>query len=455
VTWLRCHRPGRLARRVLLGLALLQALLAPPARALEPQLPAAPDSAAGRALLAQTLGADAAGGWAWLRAWRQVFPDDLAAYQQLRRGVVERYLLQAAGEPLAPDTPLAELRAWGATLPPLDVDRDAQARWARALERGLVPLRATEGPLPDEIEALAARLEPLAPGLWLLRQADGRARNLFWAQRVSVRGPVSLAPRALEARVGEARGGEARAGEARVGPAGAGGLVFDCPPQRGQPRSVRPGDTWLLLCRSRGEPDLRSPALRALAVALSRDGVAQPVWASGDLLRQGLLEEMIDALTALAPDPTAAYAQAHQPCELRARCHLEAHAMPAPRGHSAGRAPARASAPKPLHDAAPTPRQLARAGAAAVAAFIVFCFVARLAGARVAALLVFVPLAVLAWRYGSGYGAASVLLAGGALVAALLATGVFVVAYWLYDATVFTRFAPRAAGHRPRRRASA
>lgn len=428
-------------RTVLVALGLVGAAAATPA--VEPHRPASPDSAAGRALLAQPLGPDPAGAWSWLRAWGQVFPDDRDGYRLLRRGLVDLYLRQAAGEPVAADATLATLREAGAALPPLEQDRDAHARWSRALQQGLAPLRAAAGPLPGEIEALADRLQPLAPGLWLTRHADGRPRNLVWAQRVSVRGLVPLAPQALEAHVGAPSGST---------------LLFDCPPERGQPRAVRPGDTWQLLCRSRGEVDERSPALRAMLASLSRDGVAAAAWVSTELMRQTNLEPMIDALMAALPDRTASYAAAHRPCELRGRCAQESAAGTRVRpraGLQAASGSQRALPPEPELASAPSARQWAQGAALTVAAFIVFCLVARTAGDRVAAVLMLVLLLPLAWRFGSGFGAASVLLAGGALAAALLATGVFLVGYWLYDATVFSRFAPRRAGRGRRRRASA
>jgi hypothetical protein len=434
----RLAHPLRVAGLVL---ATVAGLCAAPARAVEPHLPAAPDSVAGRALQAQTVGEDPATAWSWLRAWGQAFPDDHVAYRALRRGLVDQYLRQALGEPLATDTTLAALRDAGAALPPLEQDREAQARWAAALERGLVPLRAEAGPLPGEIEALASRLELLAPGLWLSRHPDGRARSLLWAQRVSVRGRVPLAPQALEVHL-EAPGGRA--------------LVFDCPPERGQPAAVRPGDTWRLLCRSRGEPDERNPALRALVAALTRDGVAAWRWQSAELHRQGGLEAMIDALTAAVPDRTARFAQAHRPCELRSRCPIRVGGPVRPQAQADARA---ATAgwdiePEPAWAAAPKPRQLAQGLAVLLAAFIVFCLVARSFGERVAAVLMLVLLLPLAWRFGSGFGTASVLLATGSVAAALLGTGAFLLAYLLYDALVFNRLAPRPVADRRRRRAS-
>lgn len=427
--------PGRWLRR---ALAAASGLLVAVAGAVEPHLPAAPDSPAGRALQAQTLGPDPATASSWLSAWRQSFPGDLEGYRALRRGFVDLMLRQGLGEPFAADTTLAALRAAGAALPPLEQDREAQARWAAVLERGLVPLRAEAGPVPGEIESLAARLEPLAPGLWLTRHPDGRARNLVWAQRVSVRGAVPLAPQALQA---------------SLGAPGAGALVFDCPPERGQPRAVRPGDTWRLLCRSRGEPDLRSPVLKALVDALRRDGVAAVRWQSADLQREGALEDMLAAVTAVVPDRTARFAQAHLACELRGRCPIQVRGPTPPRAQAAGDGWVRE--PEPAWASAPTPRQLAQALAVLLGAFIVFCLVARTAGERVAAGLMLVLLVPLAWRFGQGFGTASVLLATGSVAAALLATAAFLLAYLLYDALVFNRVAPRRGAGRRRRRASA
>jgi hypothetical protein len=422
--------PGRALRR---ALAALTGLLVAVAGAVEPHRPAAPDSPAGRALLAQTLGPDPATAPSWLSAWRQSFPDDLAGYRALRRGFVDLTLRQGLGEPFAADTTLAALRDSGAALPPLEKDREAHARWAALLQRGLVPLRAEAGPVPGEIESLASRLEPLAPGLWLTRHPDGRARNLVWAQRLSVRGTVPLAPQSLEAHLGV--------------------LVFDCPPERGQPRAVRPGDTWRLLCRSRGEPDLRSPALKALVDALQRDGVAAPRWQSADLQDEGALEALLAAVTALVPDRTARFAQAHVACELRGRCPVRVGSPTAPRAQATR--DGWVHEPEPAWARAPTPRQLAHAVAVLLGAFIVFCLVARTAGERVAAVLMLVLLVPLAWRFGQGFGTASVLLATGAVAAALLATGAFLLAYLLYDALVFNRVAPRREADRRRRRASA
>lgn len=418
------------ARRAWLLVALLGTTSA---TAVEPHLPATPDSTAGRLLQAQTLGADPATGWSWLRAWSQVFPNDPVAYRALRRGFVDLYLRQAIGEPFAADTSLASLREAGAALPPLEQDSEAQARWAGALQRGLGPLRAEVGAVPEEIGSTGNPPQALAPGLWLTRHPDGRLRNLAWAQRISVRGTVPLAPQALQARF--------------TTPGGA-ALVFDCPPERGQPRVVRPGDTWLLLCRSRGELDERNPALRALVESLVRNGAASVAWASDDLKSQGALEGLIAALTARVPDRTARFAQVHLPCELRGRCAVEARAAQHERLRAG--APALEQPPR----AAPTPRQLAQAVAALVAAFMVFCVVARTAGERVAAVLMLVLLLPLAWRFGLGFGAASVLLVGGAAGVALLATGAFWLAYSLYDGLVFNRVAPRPEGRPPHRRAS-
>ena len=432
----------RLAQGLRATLAVLAAtagLGAAPARAVEPHLPAAPDSVAGRALQAQTLGEDPATAWSWLIAWRQSFPDDHVAYLALRRGFVELYLRQALGEPVAADTTLAALRDAGAALPPLEKDREAQVRWAAVLERGLVPLRAEAGVLPGEIEALASRLEPLAPGLWLSRHPDGRARSLLWSQRVSVRGRVPLAPQGLEA---------------QLSAPGAAALVFDCPPERGQPRAVRPGDTWRLLCRSRGEPDERSPALRALVDALTRDGVAAVRWHSADWQRQGELESMIDALSAAVPDRSARFAQAHLACELRGRCPIRVRDGAPAQARAQAAGPGWVSEPEPAWAAAPKPRQLAQGLAVLLAAFIVFCLVARTFGERVAAVLMLVLLLPLAWRFGMGFGTASVLLATGSVAAALLGTGAFLLAYLLYDALVFNRVAPRPVADRRRRRAS-
>jgi hypothetical protein len=433
----------------LVQVVLVLALLAATAGAVEPQQPATPDSPAGRALQAQPLGADPATAGSWLSAWRQVFPGDLMGYRALRRGFVDLYLRQAAGEPLPADATLASLRQLGATLPPLPQDRDAQARWARALALGLVPLRAGAEPVPGEIESLAERLQPLAPGLWLARHRDGRVSQLFWAQRVSVRGAVPLAPQALQARFA-APGGAA--------------LAFDCPPERGQRSAVLPGEHWQLLCRARGAVDERSPALQALVAQLARDGVAAASWTSDDFFSsEGALETLLHALTARVPDRTAMYATAHLGCESRGRCEAEARAAaPGARiradGPHAGAHP-RTPPPEPPLVQTPTARDLAKGLALAVAAFIVFCIVARTAGTRLAAGLMLVLLLPLAWRFGSGWGAASVLLAGGALAAALLATGVFLLGYWLYDALVFSRYAPPAAlregGRRPGDRASA
>ena len=132
--------PGRWLRR---ALAAASGLLVAVAGAVEPHLPAAADSPAGRALQAQTLGPDPATASSWLSAWRQSFPGDLEGYRALRRGFVDLMLRQGLGEPFAADTTLAALRAAGAALPPLEQDREAQARWAAVLERGASVVRAT------------------------------------------------------------------------------------------------------------------------------------------------------------------------------------------------------------------------------------------------------------------------------------------------------------------------
>jgi hypothetical protein len=421
--------------------------------------PAAPDSPAAQALREQPVGQDPSAAFAWISAWSQVFPASEFERRPLTRGLLDLYLRQANGEDWPRDATLASALRAGSQLPPLAASPDETRRWQAALQRALVALPPT-APVAEPPEVLGVPTEALAPGLWFTRRADGQPRNVVWAVQVQHRGPVVIAPHALQAEMANPQGGEP--------------LLLDCPAVRGQPRALKPGQSWRLVCLSRNRPGRQDRALLALAAALGSATPPPVQWLSAELARSASgagLDPMIDALAESSPTTraaVAAYAQRHAACESRGRCVAERRAPhPPPAGREDWRddgesrtRPGRAAPPpaqgqqKAQAQAQAQSRPLFLGLAAAIAGFMVFCAIARSLGPRWAVLVLLLPAALWAWQVGQGHGAASLLLVGGSVAGAVVLSVLALMAYWMYDALVFSRFsAISASAARPAARA--
>jgi len=403
-----------------------------PARATSVQA-AAPDSEAEVELLKQPIALDPARAWSWLAAHEAARPDRRDDLQALQRGLFEFYLRQAAGETWPRETSLQGTIELGRGMRSVDSDRTSHQRYDSALQRLQPRWPTAPTPLPGELESIGDRFEPLAPGLWLGRWGDGRARNLVWSFEVQNTAAVPLAPTHLEIHWTPERSAPLR---------------LRCPPAREAPPVLQPSARWTLVCR--GEPivDERRSGGAELAQALATGGPAGARWVSFDLQRQGGDRTMLRLLAAQAPDLTQDYARTFEPCDRRGRCAAEAGRSPAGADVRAdARAERRRATPAARRSeqaepsaSGPSRRQAWLGVAGLIAAFMLFCAVSRWLDDRRAAIGFMCVLTPLALCFGHGQGTASVLLMPAAVFVALLAVLGLMAAYRGYDELVFSRF---------------
>ncbi len=387
--------------------------------------PAAPGSEAEAELMKRFVALDPARAWSWLAAHAAARPQATADQQALQRALFDFYLRQAAEEPWPREAALHAVIEAGRSMRTVDTDLPSLQLYDTALQRGLQPQWPRDTvPLPGELESIGERFQPLAPGLWLGRWNDGRARNLVLALEVLNTSRVPLAPLNLELHWEGDRSGALR---------------FRCPPERGAPPVLQPGVRWRLVCR--GEPivDERRSGIAEAASLLSAGMVPPTRWVSFDLRRPGGDQSMVRLLSAVAPVLTQDYARTFEPCDRRGRCAAEP--PPAARSARAEReAPRIHRFQKPSVTSEPGARRGWLAVAGLIGAFMVFCAAARMFDDRRAAIGFMLVLTPLALWFGRGEGTASVLLMPAAVIAAGLLVLAFMAAYRGYDELVFSRF---------------
>lgn len=173
----------------------------------------------------------------------------------LERYLLEAYVEEVAGKPHDPSTTVAQAAERGRALPPLYQATGLRARWSEQLEAKLAVLPADDHrALPGEIEAMAAQLSELAPGVWQTTKPG--FQKLYLALSAANRGQVPLPATGFELFVRRPDRLDKPDDELR----------FECTPERDSPSVVVPGKPVAYLCRAESQdPDLtRSlPALRA------------------------------------------------------------------------------------------------------------------------------------------------------------------------------------------------
>lgn len=413
-------------RRGLLALAGLVVAGLAVASGVPPVLPAAPGSEAEAELMKRFIALDPSRSWSWLAAHEAARPQASADQQALRRAMVDFYLRQAAGEPWPREATLQATIEAGRSMRTVDSDLPSLQLYDTALQRGLQPRWPRDAvPLPGELESIGDRFVPMAPGLWLSRWNDGRARNLVLALEVVNISHVPLAPSELQLHWEGDRSGALR---------------FRCPPERGEPPVLQPGARWRLVCRGEPIADERHSGIAEAASQLTAGTTPPTRWVSPDLRRQGGDQALVRLLSAAAPALTDDYARTFEPCDRRGRCAAENTR----RGTRAGTEPPRIHRhQKPLQmddGTGPSRRQAWLAVAGLVAAFMVFCAASRMFDDRRAAIGLMLLLTPFALWFGHGQGTASVLLMPASVFAALLLVLAFLAAYRSYDELVFSRF---------------
>ena len=340
------------------------------------------------ALRAQRLGARPGSAWALLPPWRDLAPGDRNGLQALRRGLFAVHLRQLAGEHLPATATLGQVI--DDTLPHAGRYRDLTGRWNAELSRSLKPdPAANEPPLGDEAAEFGGRLAPAAPTVWI--QSPSRSAAL-WALTVQNAGSFTVLAHKLAVRI--PLGGRA-------------GVNWRCHPARGANAVLAPGASVLLFCKTTVSPSDQDDTWRT-AMQKLRDGEAADLqWTDEALQTPGGFDAATDRLVADALKSPAA-----KPPRLSwgERWSM----LTAPRRHA-----------------------LELAGL--VAAFAIFCALARLLGERRAVITAMLIAAVASFLAGRGEGAASVLLVGMYLALSVLLTFGFAFGARLYAGLFFNR----------------
>lgn len=341
--------------------------------------------APGRALLAHPLDGDIERSWALADAHRRLRPADTEGLRALRLGLLDRQVQLLAGETPAMGITVGDLVAWQnpASGDARELHEARQRRWDAALQRSLRYVGTADDMLPPETARLP--LVSPAPGLWL----DGEnRRRAWWVPEFEVVGGLPLPVGAPLPRL------MADAGN---------GVPWQCEREPAAAPVLMPGARLRLQCSTR--LDQRTGGWPRVLELLNAGERPRLQWAQGWLDDPARWEATLDQEVASA-------AKRFMPWEQR--------------WYRGG------------------PRiggfYLALAVlAGAVAAFVVYCALARHIGERRAAVVVWLLLVVPAWFAGRGEGAASVLLVGGYIALATIALFGFAYAWRLYRERAFPR----------------
>ncbi len=329
----------------------------------------ADDSPAAQALYAQPIGADPSVSWPWARVLEAVRADGAAEANALRRGLLDLYLRQAAGEPWLREATVSQAIASGRALGAIEFDRDAQRHWAQALNRQLHPVwPGATVDVPEELRWLADRMKSVAPGLWTRASADGTPQAATWALTLRHAGDVVLTPARLTI---------------SLLPDSLQPIDFDCERPRGEVDALlRPGEALNLICRSQITMDDSRYGWKEAVQRLAARDASVMRFRPGDLHSKAL-PAMYQLLADAAPSPLAAFETRFASCESRGRCEIETRAA---RDVTQAKAIAKAS----------RWRDKSTQLFALIAAFTAFVAVARWWGERTAATLMFGAVTILA-----------------------------------------------------------
>jgi len=367
-----------------------------------------------QALLAQPVGDDPGAAWAWVEAHRLLLPAEEKARRALRLGLFDLVTRQLAATPWPATATVGSLLA-----DPAAATRGAHDRWRSGLGYRLQPQPAAANlALPAEASTDDARLEPVAPGVWLETAARSHA---VWALSVKNTGPATLHAGVLSLRL-------------MLAPPN--GVPWRCEPAGGAAVVLRPGQVLQLLCRTQVLVRLQEE-LWAAAVQQIRAGTPlQLEWDDETLRQAGGWDRTVDRLVADAVAQSAPLDQfLRRHTELRNGTPPLPAATPAKRAQPSWRVQAQAR-----WDRLSGAERRTLLLAALLAAWVGHCALARRFGERralVAMALLTVPACV--WM-GRGEGAASVLLVGMYLVLALGLAFAFTFASRIYSAAVFSRW---------------
>ncbi len=414
---------GWLPLLLLLAAALLLALLAAADVPLAPRL-------AAEVLRTQRVGADPRALWAWAEAHRVVHPGDAEGQRHLRRGLLDIYTRQIAGDTWPAKATVGGVIEGAPELLPF-IDRREQDRLARGLTRHLrlLPVAADNPPPLPPVrpfgqwpEPAYGRLVAEAPGVW---HDMGRNHGL-WLPTVENTSAATLVVEWLSARM------------VLFGPDS---VHWRCQPATaGASPLLKPGQRTALLCRSTNTVSEIQNLWSEAMYHLNSGTALKLEWGAEGLDRPGAWRRAVDLLVADG-------AQVSLPLDRFLRRHTDAR-RDQPALQTAGQAVVRHSEALDALRALTTregwaemsgARRVALALAALMAAFVAFCALMRWLGerlARWAALAFVVPLCYLAGR---GEGAASVLLVGMYLSLAVICGLVFSFASRLYRDAFFRR----------------
>lgn len=375
-------------------------------------------------LRAQPVGDDPTAAWAWVEAHRLIAPAAEQDRRALRRGLFDLQLRQLAGDRWTATATVGSLIDGASSLLDASADRDVGGRWDRALGRHLRPVAAAaDAPLPAEAADGRARMRSVAPGMWV--DADSRQLGI-WALTVENTGPAALALSRLSARLQVAGDGWGSS------------LAWHCAASRGDAVAVlRPGQRLPLVCRTAVPVHMQEARWSAAVMQLRAGEPPSLEWRDEDRSRAGRHDAIIDLLVAEAAAtsvPLDRFLRRHT--DLRRGTPPLADRRAAARGPRVGPWGWAKGRWSQLSDA----RRQALVLTGLVAAFVVYCALARRLGERRAATRMLLVAAPLSYLLGRGEGAASVLLVGMYFgLTVLLAFG-FTFAFRLYRDAIFRRF---------------
>lgn len=366
-----------------------------------------------QALREERLAPAPASPWVWLQAYRQLKPAEREGHNALRSRLLEVFLRQQGDDALPPTLSVGQLldgqmpRARsGSTL-----------GWDQYLARSLKPVQGpTEQPLAEAAQAIGGRWTNAAASVWVQTEYGNHA---LWALTVENTGPLGL---------------PAKAWQIQLPAGGFDALRWDCKPVPGSEAWLPPGQRLTLMCQTPYGPTGQEERWRVATFPLRSGAPLELGWHDGDTPSAGL---------AAAANRWADEAGARSPrldAFLRRHTHLRDGVPPvAGTVGDAAEAPARLSAAQwwqQLPDGCRYPALLALA----LAAFVGFCALARWSGERSARVGLGLVAVSLAWWFGRGEGAASVLLVGMYLAVSALAVFAFAFGYRFYRDLFFRPF---------------
>lgn len=367
------------------------------------------------ALRDQRLAPPPASPWIWLEAHRLLQPGDREGRATLRRGLFDIFLRQQAGEALPPTLTVGQLLDERLPRP-----SGSKLSWDQVLTLHLRPVR---GPVDDVLAEAAkdqgGRWRDSAPSVW--HQIEYGSGGL-WALAVKNTGPVTLPVDNLTVQL--------PAGDYPP-------LTWRCKPVDKAVRGLEAGLRTTLLCRTNSGPDGQEERWRQatyplrsgepLALAWHDDGMSASGveiwadrWARDAAVRSPRLDAFMRRHTGLRQNDAPI-----RPPVLGADLEAPASLSLAQRWES-------------LEVGA----RYQAWSAIALMGFVAFCGLARLGGERFARIVMGVVAVPLAWWWGHGEGAASVLLIGMYLALSGMAMFVFGFGYRSYRAIFFRRYGP-------------